>query len=79
MGKQIGTRKLAFEIIPKPSVAREHAWFFMQSNIKPESQVNTDGSSIYKNIEHWWPVKHEYVDIHRKFEFTNTSEIEGMF
>ena len=79
MGKQIGTRKLAFEVIPQPSVAREHAWFFLQSNVKPESQVNTDGSSIYKNIESWWPIKHENVDIHKKFEFSNTSEIEGMF
>lgn len=79
MGKQIGTRKLAFEVIPQPCVAREHAWFFLQSNIKPDSQINTDGSSIYKNIENWWPVNHECVDIHRKFEFTNTSEIEGMF
>ena len=79
MGKQIGTRKLAFEVIPQPAVAREHAWFFLQSNVKPNSQVNTDGSAIYKNIENWWPVKHEKVDIHKKFEFENTSEIEGMF
>ena len=29
MGKQIGTRKLAFEVIPQPYVAREHAWVFL--------------------------------------------------
>lgn len=79
MGKQIGTRKLAFEVIPQPHVAREHAWFFLQSNVMPDSQVNTDGSAIYKNIESWWPVIHKNVDIHKKFEFSNTSEIEGMF
>ena len=79
MCKQIGTRKLAFEVIPQPSVAREHAWFFLQSKVKPDSLVNTDGSAIYKNIENWWPINHQNVDIHKKFEFQNTSEIEGMF
>jgi len=79
MGKQIGEeRKVAFEILPIPAPAREHAWFFLQSHIKPQTQVNTDGASIYKNIERWWPVVHEY-DIHRKWEFDKTSEIEGMF
>ena len=52
---------------------------FPQSNVKPDSQLNTDGSAIYINIEKWWPVNHSKVDIHRKFEFSNTSEIEGMF
>ena len=38
----------------------------------------TDGSGIYKAIEKWWPVKHE-TDIHKKWEFGKTSEIEGIF
>jgi hypothetical protein len=36
------------------------------------------GALIYRGIEKWWPVTHE-IDIHRKWEFGKTSEIEGMF
>jgi len=35
-------------------------------------------SSIYRNIDEWWQVKHR-KDIHKNFEFGLTSEIEGMF
>lgn len=51
---------------------------FLFQNVQPKSTLQTDGSSIYKNINHWWPVKHKR-DIHKKFEFGLTSEIEGMF
>jgi transposase-like protein len=78
LGKQVGSRNLAFEILPHANPCREHAWFFMQSHVKPESDVNTDGSSIYNRIDKWWPVKH-HKEIHKKFEFEKTSEIEGMF
>lgn len=78
MGKEIGTRKIAYEVYKGTSVAREHAWDFMQQNILPDSDVNTDGSSIYRNIEKWWPIRH-HKEIHKKFEFEKTSEIEGMF
>ena len=33
---------------------------------------------IYKGINKWWPVNHQR-DIHNKWEFGKTSEIEGMF
>ncbi|HAZ16832.1 MAG TPA: hypothetical protein DCY49_02945 [Candidatus Jacksonbacteria bacterium] len=33
---------------------------------------------IYRGIQHWWPVGHQY-DIHKKWEFELTSEIEGIF
>ncbi len=78
MGKQVGSRKLAFEVLPHANPCREHAWFFMQSHVKPESHVNTDGASIYNKIDQWWPVTHDR-DMHKKFEFEKTSEIEGMF
>ena len=77
MGKQIGSRRLAYQIL-KTAPAREHAWYFLQTYISPQSVVNTDGASIYKGMDHWWPVKHNQ-DIHKKFEFTHTSEIEGTF
>jgi hypothetical protein len=77
LGKEIGTRKLAYTLIKQMPV-REDAWNFLESYIKPQTDLHTDGASIYKKIEHWWPVNHQF-DIHKKFEFEKTSEIEGMF
>ena len=78
MGKQKGTRKLAYDIIRNRSVQRHHAFYFLARNVKPRSRLYTDGAGIYKSIDKWWPVKHQ-VDIHKKFEFGKTSEIEGTF
>lgn len=78
MAKQKGTRKLAWEILPGTSPQRHHAAYFLFRKVKPNSALCTDGAAIYKTIEQWWPVKHE-VDIHKKFEFGKTSEIEGIF
>ncbi|MCL5411642.1 MAG: transposase [Patescibacteria group bacterium] len=78
MGKEIGSKKLAYEILPHAQPSREHAWFFLQTYVKPKTTLNTDGSSIYKGIDQWWPVNHQR-DIHKKFEFELTSEIEGIF
>lgn len=78
LGKQVGSRKLAYELLPHAQPAREHAWFFLQTYVKPETTLNTDGAGIYKRIDQWWPINHQ-VDIHKKFEFELTSEVEGMF
>ena len=55
-----------------------HANHFLFQKIKPGTELWTDGAMIYQGIERWWPVVHT-KDIHKKFEFTHTSEIEGMF
>jgi transposase-like protein len=78
LAKQPGTRKLAYEIVNAASVQRHHATYFLHQHIKPKTKFHTDGASIYKSIEHWWPVIHD-TDIHKKFEFGITSEIEGAF
>ena len=78
LGKQIGTRKLAYQVIPNPNPVREQAWWFLEQYVKPESRLHTDGAAIYKEIDQWWPVHHQR-EIHRKWEFELTSEIEGMF
>jgi hypothetical protein len=78
MAKQKGTRKLAYEIIPGTNPQRQDAAYFLFRKIKPNTQLWTDGTSIYKGIDRWWPVEHSR-DLHRKFEFEHTSEIEGMF
>ena len=78
MAKQIGTRKLAHQIIFKNSINKGEAANFLFQFIQPKSKLRTDGSSIYKQINQWWQVKHR-KDNHSKFEFGLTSEIEGMF
>lgn len=77
MGKQIDSKKLAFKLVGTYPV-REDAWDFLKVNVSPNSQLATDGAKIYRGVEKWWPVQHSY-DLHRKFEFIQTSEIEGMF
>lgn len=78
LAKQVGTRKLVHQIITKPSVNKTEAVSFISQSIAPNTKFQTDGASIYGRVEQWWPVKHK-VDMHRKFEFGLTSEIEGMF
>lgn len=78
MGKEVGTKKLAYQILSHTAPAREHAWYFLQTYVSPQSVVNTDGAAIYKGMEHWWAISHNR-DIHKKWEFDHTSEIEGIF
>ena len=78
LAKQVGSRKLAHQILFKNSVNKTEAAQFLFQWVQPGSRLQTDGGKIYKNINQWWQVKHR-VDIHKKFEFGLTSEIEGMF
>lgn len=78
LAKQVGTRNLAHQMIFKNSVNRTEAAQFLFSWVAPKTRLQTDGSRIYSTIDHWWQVKHK-IDIHRKFQFGLTSEIEGMF
>jgi len=78
MGKQKGTRKLAYHIFPHVMPTKYDATEFLTMYVAPYSKLATDGGSIYTDIQKEWPIEH-MIDIHKKFEFTNTSEIEGMF
>lgn len=78
MGKQVGSRKLAYELIYKSHPGRLDANSFLFEKVSPGSKLWTDGASIYKQSEKYWPVEHTR-DIHGKFEFEHTSEIEGIF
>lgn len=78
LGKQVGTRKLAWHVLPHTTPAKEDAWAFLQTYVKPDTTLQTDGGAIYKNIHEWWPVNHKY-ELHKKWEFVLTSEIEGSF
>lgn len=78
MGKQIGSRKLAYDLIYRTSPGRLEANSFLFQKVQPGAKLWTDGASIYQKSEEYWPVEHT-TDIHKKFEFTHTSEIEGTF
>src|SRR3989344_5282688 len=65
------------QFVPNPNPKREHAWWFLQTYTKPNIKLHTDGASIYKEIDRWWPVYHTR-EIHKRWEFELTSEIEGM-
>jgi hypothetical protein len=76
--KQKGTKKIMCKVIKKPSVQRQNVVEFLSQFVEPGATLCTDGGSIYKKIESWWPVIHQH-DIHKKFEFALTSEIEGLW
>jgi len=78
MAKQEGSRKIAHQIIFKNSVNKSEAAQFLFQYIRPNTKLHTDGAGIYRGINQWWPIKHK-KDIHSKWEFGLTSEIEGMF
>jgi len=78
MAKQVGSRRIAHQFILKNSVDKNEAARFLFQNIQPKTKLHTDGASIYTKINQWWPVTHK-KDIHRKWEFGLTSEIEGLF
>jgi transposase-like protein len=62
----------------KESVDKNDVVTMLSQKVKPESILRTDGGSIYRKIEDWWPVSHEF-ELHKKFEFAITSEIEGLW
>ena len=78
MAKQKGTRKLAWQVLPGTAPTKTDAAYFLFQKVKPGSQLWTDGGGIYKGISKQWPVRHS-TDIHKRFEFAHTSEIEGIF
>ncbi len=78
MAKQVGSRTIAHRVVPKDSVDKQDACHFLFQYIEPNTKLHTDGAGIYKKIQTRWPVRHTR-DIHAKFEFDHTSEIEGMF
>lgn len=78
LAKEKGTRKLAYEVLTTTNVQRHHAAYFLQQHIKPQSRLHTDRAGYYHKIDNWWPVKHQ-SEVHSRWEFRLTSEIEGAF
>lgn len=76
--KQKGTRNIALKVIHEKSVQRHHAVDFLLEFVASNSHLFTDGAAIYKKIGNWHRLKHTY-EIHRKWEFSLTAEIEGIW
>lgn len=77
-GKDIKRKKIKLYVKKKKDPDKSDAMNFMFNHVKPGSKVYTDGGSIYRGCEDWWPVKHSR-EKHSKFEFEITSEIEGLW
>lgn len=77
-GKRDNRRKMAFQVVPRPAVNRGEALSLVAEYVVPGSDLHTDGAAIYKTIEKWWRVSHQ-SEIHSKWEFALTSEIEGLW
>src|SRR4029077_19325027 len=58
MAKDTKRRTLAHMMIPEAAPQRHHAVAFLERYVVPESTLYTDGGSIYRGIESWWPVRH---------------------
>lgn len=78
MAKEKYSRKVAFVVLPETSIERQHAVQFLAHYVQPRSRLYTDGAAIYRGIGRWWPVRHKR-ELHAKWEFSKTSEIEGLF
>lgn len=76
--KQKGTRNIALRVLHTKSVERHQAVDFLMRFTKANSNLFTDGAAIYRGIGNWHKLKHKY-EIHKKWEFSLTAEIEGIW
>ncbi len=76
--KDIQRKKIRLKVLSQPYPVKKDALDFIQTHVKPGSVLCTDGGAIYKGCEAWWPLTH-VKDIHKRFEFEITSEIEGIW
>ncbi len=76
--KEKGTRNIALKVLHTKSVNKKQAVDFLISAIQAGSELHTDGAGIYRGVGNWHKLKHTY-EIHSKWEFTLTAEIEGLW
>lgn len=76
--KDITNKRIILRVLPKGYVEKQHVSQFIVRHVAPGSTLCTDGGGVYRGIEKSWPLRHK-KDIHSKWEFELTSEIEGLF
>lgn len=67
---------MAYEILSHNQPDRDEAVNFLKVYAKPDSFLYRWRQN-HRGIERYSPIKHE-VDIHKAFEYSKTSEMEGM-
>lgn len=77
-GKAVKTKEVRFHICNRHEVYGTDVVVFFTKYITPGSTICTDASPLYPRTCRLFSCAH-YRDIHKKFEFTLTSEIEGLF
>ena len=63
--------------VPQDRPNKSYAKVFLESVIHPDSHLFTDGSLFYRNVRDWGFRDHTSEN-HSKFEFGETSQIEGL-
>ena len=76
--KDTMAKKVILRVIHKKYVQKQNISQFVARHVEPGSKLFTDGAGYYRGIQKFWPVTHQ-KDIHSKWEFGLTSEIEGLF
>ena len=75
--KDIKNKRIKLNVVYKRHPDKSDAMNLIYNHVKPGSTFCTDGGGIYRGCDKWWPLKH-MKDIHSKWEFGITSEIEGL-
>lgn len=76
--KDVKNKKVILRVLQHTNIGKNNIAQFVARHVEPHSKLFTDGGGVYKKIENVWPVDHQR-DIHSKWEFGKTSEIEGVF
>jgi len=76
--KDIKNKKMKLKVVMQSLPNKTNAMEFIYQRVKPGSVLCTDGGGIYYGCENWWKLTHK-KDIHSRFEFAITSEIEGVW
>jgi transposase-like protein len=61
--KDIINKRVKLTVIHKKSPAKSDAMELIMNHIKPGSTLQTDGGSIYRGCNKWWPVEHKKIYI----------------
>lgn len=76
--KDTERKRIKLNVVYKKSPCKGDAMNLIYNHVKPGAHLCTDGGSIYRGCDKWWPITHG-KDIHKKFEFGLTSEIESVW
>jgi hypothetical protein len=76
--KDIKRKKIKLFVLFKDYPTKTDAMGFIYKYVRPNFELCTDGGGINKGCYNFWPLKYKY-EIHSKFQFEITSEIEGIW